>query len=168
MDKARHFLNAADILPVILPIDLAAGANTGIRVPMRNYDRVVFVFFAEIGTASEDPVITLRQADAVTSGNVKNLTAITKVWQKENAGALPPDWTVIDQAAAATYTSATGGESNQLIVIEVEASSLDVANGFDHVAIDVADTGSTTGKIGCALAICLEPRYASDRPATAA
>lgn len=167
MDKHRHFLDAADIVPVILPVDLAAGANNGLRVWMRNYDRIVFVFYAEVGAAGEDPIITLRQANAPTGGDEKDLSAIRRVWQKESTGALPKDWTLISQNAAATYTSDTGGESNQLIVFEVDAADLDVANGFDHVTINVADTGATTGKIGCALAICIEPRYASTRPSAA-
>jgi hypothetical protein len=168
MDKNRNFLNGADIRPVILPVDLAAGANTGLRVPLRNYDRAVFLFFAEQGTAGQDPIITLRQHDAASGGTSKNLAAIATVWQKENDTTLPNDWTVITQAAGATYTSETGGESLQMIVIEVESADLDVTNGFTHVSIDVPDTGATAGKIGCAIAILLEPRYASDRPATAA
>lgn len=168
MDRVRNVLDQVEIRPVILPIDLAAGANNGLWVPMRNFDRIAFLFFGEIGTADQDPILTFRQAKTSAGGDAKNLATVAKAWVKENDGALPADWTVVTQDAGATFSTETGGESNQLYLIEVRASDLDVSNDFDFVTVNIADTGATAGKLGCMVAIGFLARYASDRPATAA
>ena len=126
------------------------------------------MYFADAGTAAQDVTVTARQATTSTGTGAKNLVAIRRIYQKEHATALPSDWTVLDQTAAATWTSATGGESVELVVIEIDPADMDVALGFDFVTIDIADPGVGTGKFGCVLFLGLRARYASNRPATAA
>jgi hypothetical protein len=168
MLKNRDLAMQIDVRPVIVPIDLAAGANTGLWSPVRNFARVAFIYFADAGAASEDPTITLRQATDAAGTGAKNATAITRVYSKQHATALPSTWTVTEQAAAATYTNDTSGETINIWVIEIDPALLDVAGGFDFISCNIADTGATTGKFGGVLFLGLEARYASDLPATAA
>lgn len=164
----RELMAQIDLRPIIIPVDLATADNTGIFQSVRNYARVAFVYFADQGTASQDVTLTLRQATDTGGTGAKNLTAVKKAYVKEHATTLPSDFTVVTQAAAATYVSTTGGESIELVVIEVDPADLDVAGGFDCVSLNIADPGATAGKLGCVLFMGLRARYASDRPATAA
>lgn len=144
-----------DLSTGLAPVNLATAANTGKRVSMLEVASVDVVVFKGAGTAAEDPVLTLKQHTAATSGTTSDLAIIAEYWIKTET-TLDGDevWTRVTQAAAATITdpgaAGTSAESEQLVVINVRADQLTPGN--THVSLDVADTG-TNAQIGAVLYI---------------
>ncbi|MBA2628004.1 MAG: hypothetical protein H0U85_08325 [Gemmatimonadales bacterium] len=152
------FVEQHQIVPIIMPVNLATGANDGDYVSLKGWTRVTFVILAAIGAAAEDIIATVRQATSVAGANAKDLVAITRADVKQGADLTTVGaYTKVAQALAATYTSDTGGETQNLHVLEVESQDLDVNGGFDCVTLNIADTGATA-KLGCVIAILSEPR----------
>lgn len=146
-----EFLECNDIVPAFVPVNLATAANNGDWVNMANAHRCLIVLFKGIGTASEDPVFTLRQATSNAGAGAKALT-FTKIRSKVGATALSGvgTWTTTAQTAANTYEDLTCGENESLIAVEVKAEDLDAAGGFTHVQFQVPDVGDGA-QLGCGL-----------------
>ena len=162
----EKFLQHMTIESAIVPVDLATAANDGDWISLKNYRKALVVLFATAGTAGQDPVFTLRQASAVAGTGAKALD-FTVVYEKVGALTGVAAWTRVTQAAANTYTNAVSGEAQNIIVVEVDAASLDVDNGFDCIQLQVPDTGATAGKIGCGIVVLLDPRYPQGAMASA-
>lgn len=162
-----RFLDTHQVVPVIMPVNLATAANSGDWISLAKFRRVAFIVVAAIGAAAEDIVVTVRQATTAAGGGAKDLLGIDRVWTKQGADlAAIGAFTKVSQTAAATYTSDTGGETANLYVVEIDAEQLDVTNGFDFVTLNIADTG-TTAKLGCVIAILSEPRGSANVSAIA-
>lgn len=136
-----------DLTTGINPVaDLAAGANTGKRVHMRNYQTLGVLLSKNAASAGTDTVtITLREHTANTGGTSQDLAKITDWYAKSTAAALAGTeaWVERTQAAAATLalTNALVPAANQaLVFFEVEADSL--SDGFQWLSVDIADPGS--------------------------
>lgn len=125
------------------PVNLATAANNGDYISLKNYRRVVVLFHSGVGTAGEDPTLTIEQAKDVAGTSVKALN-FTTIYRKQAATDLSAIgvWTKTTQAAANTYTEATAAEQSALWAVEFEADELDVANGFDCIRATVADVGA--------------------------
>ena len=129
-------------IPVIA--DLAAGANTGHRIHMRNYETVGVLLHKGLASAGTDTVvITLQEHTAASAGTSQNLAVITDYYIKSEAS-LDGDetWTETTQAAAATIslTGATYAGLQALVFFEVEAPSLSA--GYEWISVNIADPGS--------------------------
>lgn len=139
----KEFDIAVGINPVA---DIAAGANTGKRIAMRNYECMGFLFFKNAASAGTDTVtITLREHNAASSGTSQDLAKITTWFAKSNAAALAgtEKWTKTTQAAAATLalSNAVLPAANQaLVFFEIDAAQL--SDGFRWLSVDIADPGS--------------------------
>jgi len=134
-----------DIGSVVVPVaDLAAGAQTGHRVHLKNAGGVAFVVF-------------MGEANAATGGTLQNLAAIT-TWYDKNETTLDGDetWNKTTQAAAATVslTGATYAAVQMIVVIEVLASQL--SDGFEWVTLDMPDPGAGGTRAGGFLAILFD------------
>lgn len=144
----RGLGNAFDFTVGINPVaDLAAGANTGKRVHLRNYETCAVVFFKNAASAGTDTVtLTLQEHNANTGGTSQNLAAITDYYYKSTAAALAGTeaWTEATQAAAATLalsnTSVAPAANQAIVLFEVEAPSLSA--GFEWISVNIADPGS--------------------------
>lgn len=135
-----------DISTGIQPVaDLAAGANTGKRVHMRNYESLGVLFFKNAASAGTDTVtITLQEHSASTGGVSQNLAVITD-WYEKSEATLDGDepWVENTQTAAATLalTDALVPAASQAIVFfEVEAAALSA--DFEWLSVNIADPGS--------------------------
>lgn len=140
-----------DVLSVIVPVDLATGANTGHRIHMENYGAVAFCGYLATGTAAQAPTFTLQEHNAATAGTSQDLDVVAKYYQKEEA-TLDGDetWTEVTQTADAAVTDADWDDANEvLVVFEVRAEEL--SDNFEWVSVDVADPG--TAHIGCVFAV---------------
>lgn len=129
-------------IPVIA--DLAAGANTGHRFHMRNYETVAVVFHKGTASAGTDNVVlTLQEHTAASGGTSQNLAAITTAYVKSEAS-LDGDetWTEVTQAAAATLSlaGATYAATQLIAVFEVEAPNLSA--GYEWISVNIADPGT--------------------------
>jgi hypothetical protein len=136
-----------DIGSGIMPVaDLAAGANTGHRVHMRNCETLAVVFLKAAASAGTDTVtLTLQEHNAATGGTSQNLAVITDWYMKTEAAPMDGDetWTETTQAAAATLalSNTVMPAANQgIAVFEVEAASL--SDDFEWVSVNIADPGS--------------------------
>jgi hypothetical protein len=125
--------NHLDLAVGINPVaDLAAGANTGKRIHMRNYDTL-------------GVTITLNEHTLAASGTSQVLAAITTFYTKQLAAALVGNepWVETVQAAASTIalTNTSHPAANQMMVaFEVEASAMSA--GFEWLSISIADPGT--------------------------
>jgi len=124
-----------------LPQDANGSAITGERISMKEVSRLAIV--VQMGDSTGAAVnLTLRQHDAASAGNSKDLEVANAYYHK--AGAAVKFTKVEPSAAAASYDLASifAGEEG-VVVLEVLESQLDVNNGFDHVSLNVADSTAT-------------------------
>lgn len=135
-----------DLTTGINPVaDLAAGANTGKRVHMRNYQTLGVLFFKNAASAgTDDVVLTLQEHNANTGGTSQNLAKITTWYRKSATSPLAgtETWTETTQAAGATLTlaGATFAGHQSIVWFEVEADAL--SDGFQWLSVNIADPGS--------------------------
>jgi hypothetical protein len=161
-----YLTEEGQLVVAIVPIDLASGANNGDWVSMKGYTDLDIIVVTDAGTASEDPVLTVRQATDVAGTSAKALN-FTRVDSKVGAQTGIGQFTKNTQAAANTYTDLVSGEAENLFVIHIRGEELDLANGFDCVQFQLPDTGATAGKFGCALYYLSGPRYTGQFPPSA-
>lgn len=165
----QHFVEKNQICQGFLPVAMNAGANAGDWISLKNYGRCAIVFFKAVGTAGDDPIITLEQATDVSAGSAKPL-AITRVDKKQAATNLLAVGTFTKSTAAApatndtfdanTWTNSDLAEQAAIVVIDVMAEDLDVNGGFDCIRASIADVG-TNAQLGVMIYVPHEPRYAS-------
>lgn len=153
----KHILEKMQIVSAIVPVDLQAAANNGDWVSLKNYGRCAIVLFKAAGTAGDDPVFTLRQATDVSGTGAKELT-FTRIDSKVGTQTAVGTFTKATQAAANTYTDAVSAEAQAIMVVDIKAEDLDVANDFDCIQLQIPDVGSNA-QLGCALYLLHEPRY---------
>lgn len=160
-----EFLEFADLVPAVIPVDADDGDNTGDRVNMEHYEHLVFVLLDGIdaGGGGGDPVITARQHDAATSGNSKDLATIDKVWYKVGSTAVSAvgQWSTATQTAAASYDSAAidGSENEMILVAQIRARALDQANGYKYASFNISGADSGNAQLLAALYILYPARY---------
>ena len=150
------------IVPAIRPVDLSTAANNGDWVSLKNYKHVAIVFHSCIGTAGDDPTLTIKQASDVSGTGAKALNINSaKAFKKQAATDLTATgtWSAASaDVSTNTMTNATSAEQEALWVVEFDADELDVDNGFDCVQASVADVGANA-QLGAAYYILTEPRY---------
>ena len=145
-----------DIGSVVASIaDLAAGANTGHRVHLKNCAGVAFVLVKGVASAGTDTlVLDVQEHTAATSGTSRDLDVVT-TWYVKSEATLDGDetWTKVTQSAASevSLTGATYAATQAIVVVEVEATQL--SDDCEWVSIDIADPGSGGTIPGCVLAI---------------
>jgi len=145
-----------DLCACIVPKDLQDNAhNIGLRVSLRDCESVDFVLYKGIGTAGQDPVVDVQQANAASGGTAKDLDTITHFFTKKGAVALTGAelWVETTQVAASEITvDATIAEADCIQVYHVEAADMDFAGGFYWAFIYITDVGANA-QLGGVLAI---------------
>lgn len=130
-----------DIGSAFTPVDFnTSDAATGHRVHMRYAQTVAFVLYKGAGTAGADPVVTVQEHNAATSGISQTLSVVDEFYKKEEA-TLDGDevWVRTAQAKAGTANMGdTSAEQEGIYVIEIEADSLSA--GFEWVSCNIAAT----------------------------
>lgn len=157
----QHFLEKCRPAAGFVPVNMASGANAGDRFDMKNYGRCAIVFFKAAGNAAEDPTITVLQHDAAAAGNSKALN-FTRVDHKIGTLTSVGQFTTVTQPAGNTFTHASLGDGEAIVVIDIAAEDLDVNGGFKWISASVGDVGSVA-QVGCILYFGHEPRYGADR-----
>ena len=162
--KANYLGGQIDVVMAFRPIDLqdAAGEHvTGDWVSLKNWDRVICVLMGGVGTAGQDPVLTIEQATTNAGGGAKALTFDT-IYRKQAATDLLSTgvWAETAQTAAGTYTNTDAAEQVKIHCVEIKATDLDVDGGFDHIRMTIPDVGGAA-QLGAGLYILCGPRYPS-------
>jgi hypothetical protein len=156
MNSNTLLLEQCQIVSGFAPITLTT-ARTGDVVSMKNYRRCLILFHKGIGTAGDDPTITLLQGTDVAFGTTKALT-FTNIYVKQDPTTLADvgQWTKVTQSAANTYTDATSAERACLWAIDIRAEDLDTANDYDCLRASISDVG-TNSQLGDVLYILYDP-----------
>jgi len=162
-----HLFEDAKVVSAFVPVDMQ-GAQDGDWVSLKGFRYCDVLIFKAVGTASDDPVISFRQATAVAGTSAKDFAKIERIYKQEQLLLTTSDTqTVTTQAAGASYSaSATSAESCAIYGFHIDASQLDVTNGFDCIQVRVADTGSNA-QLGCGLYILSGQRYSNSLSAIA-
>ena len=157
-----RLIDETQIVSGFIPVDMQTAANNGDVVSLKNYDHLTVILFKAVGTAAQDPVLTFTQATEVAYSTSKALATIDEYWSKQGAALTAiGTFTRTTQAAGSTVTlDATSAEEQGLYVFEIDASDLDVANGYDCVRCSVADVGGNP-QLGCMLYVLSGPRHAA-------
>lgn len=157
-----RFVEQVQIAAGFIPVDMQTAANTGDWVSMKGYERCTIVFYKAVGTAGDDPTITLLQTvDVADTGTVNKALTFTDIYTKQGTLTAVGTFTHTTQAAANTYTDATSAEVAAIWVIDVKAEDLDVDGGFDCIRASVGDVGGNA-QLGCMLYLLWPARYAKD------
>jgi hypothetical protein len=123
------------------PVDMSTAANPGKRVSLRNADGLAIVLFKAVGTAAQDPVLTLNQHTASTGGSSAALVGIDHHFRKSATTLLGSEaWVRTDQTLASTLTLTGEAAKQGIYVVEVEGARL--SDGFKYVSLDIADVGA--------------------------
>lgn len=156
MSPNESILEYMQICEGVLPIALTT-ARTGRVVSLKNYRRCLVLLYKGIGTAGDDPTITLLQGTDIAFGTNKALN-FTKIYTKMDLTKLSDvgQWTKVTQAAGNTYTDATSAEQAALWAIDIKAEDLDINNGYDCIRASLSDVG-TNSQIGCVLYFPYDP-----------
>ncbi len=145
--KNANLAEVKGLKQAFAPKDLNGAATTGSRISLKEGDRVAVVI--SLGTSTGAAVVaTLRQHDAATSGNSKDLAVANHYFHK--AGAATAFTKVEPTVEAADYTlSSLFAAAGGIVVFEVEASQLDINGGFSHFSVNLND--STAAKLASAV-----------------
>lgn len=135
------------------PAALATTAGDGDYISLKNFDHLTIVILVDNATTVTGGAVTLKQASAVAGGDEKALS-FSKMWANVDTGA--SDTLVETAVVSDTFTTDTTNAKNLMYVIEVEATDLDTANGFNCVRIDVASMANAVGSV---LYIAHAPSY---------
>lgn len=150
--------DVADLVVGLRPIDLSAAANTGRWFSMKDCPAVNAILITAIGTAGDDPVITLEQAQDAAGTGAKALN-IYRVDEKiggtgfTSSNDLWANVASIDRDNPATSRTNTVSAENEAVQsFFILAQDLDVNNDFTHIRMKVADVGSNA-QLGCIIYI---------------
>lgn len=158
-----RFLENFKIVPVGVDIDFNSAANNVTdSINMKNYHRATFLIqLYDIGTASPVLYAYSGATDAACTSALTFKYAFGSAAQGSANCDVLGEWST---SAALTLTHDT--YDNYLLVVEVDADRMDVANGEEWLTLDFAD--DSTGATGQAIVIAiLEPRYTKGQSVTA-
>lgn len=134
-----------------VPIDTTGAAVTGDYYSLKNYNHVTFIIM-QGAWAGGTPAVTLKQATDV-AGTGEKALSFSRYWVKTGLTG-----TTYTETAVSSDTFNLAATANRITVIEVDAATLDVANGFDCVRIGIASPGANADLI-CVCAILGGARY---------
>jgi hypothetical protein len=160
MNPNLSLLEQVQIVSGFAPLSIGT-ARTGDVVSLKNYRRCLVLFHKGIGTASEDPTITLLQGTDVAFGTNKALDFST-IYTKQDPTSLGDvgQWTKVTRdvtpGSTNTYTDETSGEQAALWAIDIKAEDLDIAGGYDCIRASVGDVG-TASALGDVLYLLYDP-----------
>jgi hypothetical protein len=110
-------------------------------VSLKNYNHLTIILNVLNATTVTGSAVTLNQATAVAGTSAKAL-AFTKVYRNLDCAA----GDTLSEAAVTsnTFTTLTTNSKRAQYVIEVDAESLDMDNGFDCLQVALADATAAT------------------------
>lgn len=149
--------NAYKIVEGMTPAADAAG-RTSDYVSLKNAIRAFIVVHITQGNAAT-VLLTPNQASAV-AGTGKKVIPAVPIWSNLDTAASDA---LVERTAAANYTT-DAGVKNKIVIFQVDADKLDMANGFDCLSID---TGASNAANITEVMFYLEARYAQATPPSA-
>jgi hypothetical protein len=135
--------------------------STSDFVSLKGYERCCVIIQALNGTTVTGSAITLNQAQDVANTAGKALAFST---QYANVDTGATDTQVETAVTSNTFTTNTTNSKGLMHIIDVKASDLDVANGFDCLAVKLATAVNSTISVTFVL---YPARFAKATPLTA-
>ena len=116
-------------------------------VSMKNFARARITIVIADGTTVTGSAITLKQATAI-AGTSEKALAFTRMLATTDYAASKP---LVETAVTSnTFTTQTENSKDSVYIIDVDASDLDIANGFDCFRVDCTGHAATASR-GCAV-----------------
>ena len=131
---------------------------TGDYISLKNAHKVLVTMMHYSGGGDTDLVLSFKQAQDVAATGAKTLSATMPLWVNVDTSLTD---TMAKQTDAAGYTIDTGDGKDQIVQFMLDASKLDMANGFDCIALH--STGGNASNIVSVL-YQIVPRYAQATP----
>ena len=110
-------------------------------VSMKGYDHITILIAYKNATTVTGTAVTLTQATAVAGTSAKALAFTTMFACVNDATTVAVTQTAV---SANTFTTDATNSQNGFYVIEVDASTLDIQNGFDCIALGVGNATAAT------------------------
>ena len=128
-------------------------------VSLKNYNNLTIYMFVDNATTVTGCAVTLKQATAV-AGTSEKALSFTKNWVLSDtsiASSVITGETLTETAVtSSTFTTGTTDNKNMVYCMEIAASDLDVAGGFDCVRLDGLLQANS---VSCVVGILSNPRY---------
>lgn len=168
----QHAAEQFNFCQGFLPVAMNTATNTGDVISLKGYEGCLIILYKAVGTAGDDPTITVLQGTDVAFGTNKAL-GFTRVDKKQAATNLLSTGTYTKSTSSSaasndtfntangTWTNSDLAEQAAIVTIDVKSSDLDAANGYDCIRASVADVG-TNAQLGCMLYMLYNPRYAKE------
>lgn len=143
---------------IIDPVDYNTGANTGLRIDMKDLEKVVLIFVFNSATTRTGATIDLDQHTVSSSGSPLALSVVNKYYHKIGAAT---SYTKVEPTVAADTFDLLSliGDSKAVVVMEVD--SADLTDGYRWVSANVTDAGAAS------IGTCIAIGYAKLKPAAA-
>lgn len=151
------------VTPVVGAIGLLLTSTLGDTdyVSMKGYARCQIIIAIADGTTVTGTTVTLKQATAVAGTGEKEL-AFTRMLANTDLSASK---NLTDTAVtSSTFTTQTTNSKDSLYVIDVEASDLDQANGYDCIRVDCTGHAATNPRGSIVLYNLYGKRYSGATP----
>lgn len=136
--------DAAKIVTGCPPAALTSTAGDGDYVSLKGYGGVTMVLSVLNATTVTGGTVTLKQASAV-AGTGEKALAFTRMLANIDCAA--SDALVETAVTSNTFTTDSTNSKQLLYVIDVPATDLDKANGFDCVRIDSTGMAAAVGSV---------------------
>ena len=158
----KTILDDKHIAVIAHALDLNSAATVDCdSINMKNYKRATLIFkFDALGTASA--VLTLNSG--ATDGTVTSALTFRYAFGSAAIGSASSD-VLAAVSTSSALTIAHDTRDNYMLVVDINASEMDMANDEEWLTARFTDPGGATGTLDC-VAI-LEPRYSSAQSATA-
>jgi len=149
-------------VPVGSDIDFNVGATQVCdSINMKHYHHATFIVsLQDIGVATP----TLKVYSGATDAALTSALTFNYAFGGAAQGSASCD-VLAAWATSANLSLTHGTYDNYMLVIEIDASDMDVANSEEWLTMEFTDPGGATGN--ASVTAILKPRYAENRSATA-
>ena len=120
----------------VAPKDITGAAQVGDWISLQHYSHATIILI-QGAWAGGTPAVTLQQALDVSGGTPKALEFDAR-WSKVGLGA----GSQFAKTAVTNNTFNLPAAANTITIIEVDGDDLDVDNGYDCIAVNVATPGA--------------------------
>ncbi len=154
------------VTPVLAAAGLLLTSTLGdtTYVSLKGHRGCMILISIADGTTVTGSTITLKQATAVAGTSEKALAFTRMLANTDYAASKALTETAV---TSNTFTTQTTNSKDSFYVIDVQASDLDVANGFDCIRVDGTGHAATSSR-GCAVIYLLYgKRYSNSTPVQA-
>src|SRR5262245_46238700 len=151
--QLRHEIN---VVTAMLPKDITGAAQTGQWISLKYYRQCTIVI-TQAAWAGGTPAVTLTQAKDVQGTDPKPLPFEKRYHQATNTGA-----TGYVESAVTNNTFNLPATPNQNHLIEIDAATLDVDNGYDCLQLNIGTPGANADLLS-AVYLLSGARYADTK-----